>query len=145
MFQTTPQHIIKTFANDSCFKIKHRELFADYYCFEINHKYYVFTDYLCCKINHEDYLLFINNLKKETQDYLLICSKTINRFVQRLLVDLSKDYLRICSKTKRSHRLKKMEFYETFSQTGGRGQPDFISLIQKSICTRNTVDFLKKF
>ena len=27
--------------------------------------------------------------------------------------------------------LKKAEFYETFSQTGGGGQPDFISLIQK--------------
>ena len=27
--------------------------------------------------------------------------------------------------------LKKAEFYETFSQMGGAGQPDFISLIQK--------------
>ena len=41
--------------------------------------------------------------------------------------------------TKGSHPLKKKaELYETFSQTGWRGQPDFISLIQKYICTRNT-------
>ena len=31
-----------------------------------------------------------------------------------------------------------------FSLTGGGGQPDFISLIQKPICTRNTVRFLNK-
>ena len=40
---------------------------------------------------------------------------------------------------------KKAEFYETFSQTGGGGgQPDFISLIQNYICTRNTVKILNK-
>ena len=42
------------------------------------------------------------------------------------------------------HSQKKAEFYEKISQTGGRGQPDFISLIQKYICTRNTVKFLNK-
>ena len=50
--------------------------------------------------------------------------------------------------TKGSHRLKKVEFYETFSQTGGRGQPDFISLIQKCFAPKKArknqnKDFIK--
>ena len=31
-----------------------------------------------------------------------------------------------------------------FHKRGGRGQPDFISLIQNYICTRNTVKILNK-
>ena len=33
---------------------------------------------------------------------------------------------------------------KTFHKREGGGQPDFISLIQKPICTRNTVRFLNK-